>query len=325
MLKFRHVRNALLIAMITSAWYASAQVADRKAEIAYSYQGVVYLATATGRNLRVIKSPVPIGDFALSPDLQFVVFAKPYKKDVTGGALWIFNISTNELKPMPPDPYYNRYWKGARREFYADPEFSPDGGYVVFAAHSQATGDAVESSGPFEILSLQTREIRILKDTLDDQLQPLGYAYAPHWSPDGQQILINFDGAASITNVAGTRLRDLDIPEAEYSSEGYGMFAIGWFGSRCVLYETGDDPDRDPARILNLNTGKTTLAATVLHLPERSLLGIEAFSDGIRVQRGSKYRVENLNSSWQVPGDTNTTYVRLIGSHSSAAISSYCK
>ena len=58
--------------MRVSAQATGGQVAERSA-VAYSADGALYLATETGRVLQKIEPELPIGDFAISPDLKTIV------------------------------------------------------------------------------------------------------------------------------------------------------------------------------------------------------------------------------------------------------------
>jgi hypothetical protein len=168
---------------------------------------------------------------------------------------------------MGPDPYFNDASVAELAEFYADPDFSPGGERVVFATHASAEGSEVQMSGPLAILDLKTREITILKGTVGADGLPLGYMRDPHWSPDGRQVL-GHRGTRIRNRSRWTRFGGSGDPESEFSrsSQSYGMYAIGWLGSGCVLYQAGDDLERDPARVLRMNTRRTSPAAETLRL-----------------------------------------------------------
>lgn len=316
----------LLSLLAVQAWGQSSR--DEKPSVAYSYKGVLYLTRESGRVLRAVKTTLSIGEFAISPDDNFVVFSPPRSSELTGGPLWILNIATGALERVPPDPFYNDRPGQKRIEFYADPEFAPNSESVVFAAHGRGTGDLVQTRGPVAVFDLKTRQVRILKDSLGDDGFPIGFASDPHWSPDGKQILLNYEGQSSMTDVGGTKLTDLVIPENEISRSplSYVMYAVSWLGPRCVLYEAGEDPERDPTRVLNLSTGKTNAAAELLNLPEQSLRGVLAFSGQLWVRRhGSRYRVDGPGVSWLLPGDSATTHVRILRKNSDDSIPTGCR
>jgi dipeptidyl aminopeptidase/acylaminoacyl peptidase len=324
-----HVQAILFVLLALScAQLRSQSSGDGKPAVAYSYKGILYLTTESGRPLKAVKTKLSIGEFTVSPDERFVVFSPPRDPEVTGGPLWLLTIATGALERLPPDPFYNDTHGKKQIEFYADPEFSPTGESVVFVVHGRRTGDLVQTKGPVALIDLETHKVRILKDSLGSDGLPLGFASDLHWSPDGKRILLNYEGNSSITDVDGTKLTDLVIPETEVSrsSLSYGMHALNWLGSRCVLYQAGDDPERDPTRVLNLSTGKTTGAAKVLNLPEQPLRGVLAFSGQLWVRRyASRYRVDGPSISWLVPGDSATTHVRILRRSNEDSIPAGCK
>jgi hypothetical protein len=203
-------------------------------------------------------------------------------------------------------------------EVYADPDFSPDGKCVVFAIHGQASGDLVEASGPLAILDLNTRRVRILKPTMNVDVGGVAYANNPRWSPDGNWILVNFEAAPAMTDVAGTTIEDLSsiIPEGE----GDLSFALGWVGPGCVLYEVGNTWDKarqGPKRVLNFRTRKTSDADEVI--PLKMQRGLVAYSHHLVVRdNGTGHLLvegtKNQITPWEIPGDEKTTSVRVLAS-----------
>jgi hypothetical protein len=282
--------------------------------VAYAVDGVLYLATESGRVVQTIETELPMGDFAISQDLKTVVFSLPHPGE-SGGPFFILDVSTGALERMKPDPYFNDDSVADLAEYYADPDFSPGGERVVFATHASAIGSDVQMSGPLAILELAPREITILRSTVGESGLPLGYMSAPRWSPDGKQVLGNIEGHALVTDSDGGNLREVVIPEGEWSqsSQSYGMYAIGWLGAGCVLYQAGDDSERDPSRIVQLSAGRTSQAAEMLRLPEESLRGVRDFAGRLWVRSDpSGFRVEGPGISWLIRGDAETTYVRLL-------------
>jgi len=306
---------SLLLALGAPAAAAWGQAtAGEQPAVAYAADGILYLATESGRVVQTIETELPIGDFAISPDLNTVVFSLPHPGE-SGGPFFILNIAAGAIERMKPDPYFNDASVAELAEFYADPDFSPGGERVVFATHANAEGSDVQTSGPLAILDLKTREITILKNTIGDDGLPLGYMRDPRWSPDGRQVLGNIEGHAFVTDPDGQALTEIVIPESEISqsSQSYGMYAIGWLGSGCVLYQVGDDPERDPVFIFRMSARKTSPAAEMLRLPEQSLRGVRGVSGRLRARSDpSGIRIEGPGISWLIRGDAETTYVRLL-------------
>jgi hypothetical protein len=310
--------SILALALLAPAVPCLAQARDDAAAerpaVAYAVDGRLHLATESGQIVQKISALLQIGDFAISPDLNTVVFASP-GPGVLGGPFFILDVANGLIEPMMPDPYFNDGSIDELVQFYTDPEFSPDGRQVVFATHAYGEGNDVQFSGPLAILDLTTRETSIVRSTVGSDGLPLGNMRHPHWSPDGKQILGNIEGQAFVTDAQGQALSEVIIPESELSRSGssYGMAAIGWLGAGCVLYQAGEDPERDPARILRMSTGATSLAAGMLRLPEDRLRGVRGLAGRLRLFDDAEgYRVEGPGGNWVVRGDPEITFARLL-------------
>jgi hypothetical protein len=185
----------------------------------------------------------------------------------------------------------------------------------VFATHAFGEGSEVQTSGPLAVLDLESRQVSILRSTLGANGLPLGYMGAAHWSPDGKWILGNIEGHVFVADAAGPGLDELIIPEGELSQSGnsYGMYAIGWLGAGCVLYQAGEESERDPARVLRMSTRATSPAAAMLGLPEDSLRGLRGLAGRLRLSAVPEgYRVEGPAGSWMIRGDPEITFARLL-------------
>jgi WD40-like Beta Propeller Repeat len=292
-----------------------AAAAAQQPAVAYAVDGMLYLATESGRIVQKISTLLPIGDFAISPDLKTVVFASA-GPGITGGPFFILDVPSGAIDPMMPDPYFNDdSVAGDLAEFYTDPEFSPDGKWVVFATHAYGDGNEVQLSGPLAFLDLETREVSILGSTVGSDGLPLGYMRNPHWSPDGKQILGNIEGHAFVADVEGKALSEILIPDNELirSADSYGMYGIGWLGAGCVLYQAGETPERDPARMFRTSTQATSPAAAMLGLTEDQLRGLRGLSGRLRMFFDPEgYRVEGPGGTWLIHGDREITFARLL-------------
>lgn len=123
--------------------------------IAYESDGILHVVTATGHEVRVIRTKLKVGGFAISPDIDKVVFTPlSQKPDLYGGQLFLLQ-GANEPELLTHGPYYNKSQHPP--EVYSDPDYAPDGDRVVFSIHSQPTGNLVEASGPFAVLELKTK------------------------------------------------------------------------------------------------------------------------------------------------------------------------
>lgn len=113
------------------------------------------------------KNIVSIGSPSWSSDNEKIVFpASDY-----GGRtdLYILNIKTNDLKRLTNDYYDDR-----------DPDFSPDGKYVVFSSDRTTFGDS--ASYNIFLYNIASGSIDYL--TFGEQID-----YAPHFSEDGKKIV----------------------------------------------------------------------------------------------------------------------------------------
>ena len=307
------ILQLLALAMSAATVRSQATDPDRPA-VAYAVDGVLYLATESGREVQTIEAEVPIGDFAISPDLKTVVFSPPHPGE-GGGPLFILDVASGAVDPVMPDPYFNDNSADELALFYSDPEFSPDGKRVVFATHAYGEGNEVQLSGPLAMLDIATREISIVGSTVASDGLPFGYMRNPHWSPDGKRILGNIEGHSFTTDAGGEELDEIFIPASELiqSSDSYGMFAIGWLGNGCLLYQAGEDAEHDPARVFKMSTQETSPAAEMLRLPEQSLRGVKDVSGKLRMFADPVgFRVEGPGLSWLIHGDAETSYAHLL-------------
>jgi dipeptidyl aminopeptidase/acylaminoacyl peptidase len=289
----------LLLSML---WAAD----DNRAAIGYSSGGVLRIATESGRVLRTLEARPPIGDFAISPDGQKVVFS-PMASEY-GGPLYLLNVLTGKSELLAEDHYY------VRGEVYSDPDFSPNGNELVFAIHAHAKGDLVEASGPFATMDLRTKRVDVLPATTNIE-GGVAFANDPSWSPDGKRLLLNFESDAAVADATGKTLKRLSaiVPDGE----GIWLHGLGWIGNTCVVYAIGSDQrsaNRAPARVLNLQTLKTVPVSGLLKGPPESFVGLVSFSMPIRVRAlAGELNVEGTTHPWQIPvKDPSHTIVRLV-------------
>jgi len=304
----------LLAPAIPCLAQARGGTAVERPAVAYTLDGVLYLASESGQVVRKIESELPIGDFAISPDLKTVVFSPPHPGEV-GGPLFILDVAGGSIEPVMPDPYFNDASVADLAQFYSDPEFSRDGAQVVFATHAYGEGSDVQTSGPLAVLDVPSRTVGILRSTVGADGFPLGHMGAAHWSPDGRRILGNIEGHMFVTDAQGQALAEVFVPEGELSqsADSYGVYAIGWLGAGCVLYQAGEDSARDPARVLRMSARATLPAAAMLRLPEDSLRGVRGVAGRLRLFPDPEgYRVEGPGGNWLIRGDREIVFARLL-------------
>ena len=305
MFSLLRLTSALLLG---AAIQTPAQSTHSKVVIAYSHHGSLTVATSSGKVLRTFKPSVPIGSFAISADGSKVVYG-PLNPRSLGGPLYLLATNSGKIEQLTRGPYFN---KNSGSEVYADPDFSPNGEHAVFVIHAQSKGDAVETAGPAATVNLKTGIVRTLQATKDVNGNGVVFANDPRWSPDGKQILVNFESGAALTDAEGTNLQDI----SGLMEGGDWTHALSWLGPECVIYIAGKDPksaERNPARVLNLQTKKSQELAATLHLPQKSTANVMAVSPSIVVRRnGQELSVEGAGTAWTIPFDEGSTFVRIL-------------
>ena len=290
--------------------------------VAYSKEGVFYLATADGKTLMSFRTDPPIGNFTVTPDGESVVFT-PLNHGVVGGDLYSLSVSNRKVGRLSKGPY--QYTSTTRPEGYSDPSFSPDGKVIVFAIHAQRRGDAVETAGPFARMNVSTRGVAVLKATLNVNQYGVAAANDPHWSPDGKQILLNFEASPALTDAAGNTLQDL----SERMSGGDWQHGMGWIGSSCVVYVAGadlSDAYNRPAQVLNLRAGTVASLSRLIATPPETVTHLLEISWPLRVRSaGNDYLVESPSGSWRISNAGQTTFVKALPQLRGGQIPEFCR
>lgn len=286
----------LLVRLGPGAWAQTAAVA-------YTEGGALYLATASGHVIRVVKAKVPIGQIAVSPDARVAVFVPVEKADAYGGSLYILDIASGRVSLLA---------KPKRGWVYADPDYAPNLPEVAIAVHG-SRGDLVEASGPLATVNLKTHKTRVLRATLNVDANGPAFANSPRWSPNAGQILMNFEDGAAVTGSAGRHLHDLsDL----FSTHAWSN-AIGWLGNGCVVFISGRGPlsaEAGPARVLVLRSRKVLGLAGLLGVPRQSVTHLAMVSPSILIRRsGAHYEVVARDHKWTIPYEPGRSFVTLVG------------
>lgn len=232
------------------------------ADVAYAKDGVLYLADSAGRQVRAIKTQISICDFAISPSAASVVFV-PCDNSDYGGPLYLLDINSNAVQKLTVGPYWQVANDTPVHEVYSDPEYSPDGASIVFTVRKipvKGHADLVEASGPLAIMRLRTREVHLLKSTLDFGGNGPAFANQPHWSPDGTKILVSFETGFAILPTTGTTIQMLE-PEPLPGNADWST-AFSWAGSRCILFGAGHNGVVRSAEIVRLASLKPEPASS---------------------------------------------------------------
>jgi hypothetical protein len=254
---------------------AASALAASSPEVAYTRNDVLYLVTVTGEVVRTVKVSVPIANFAVSPDLSRIIFV-PRSHNGYGGSLQVVDTKTDGQRSLSRGPYWPPVPKGARREVYADPTFSPDGSAVAFAIRDVPRSggtDMVEASGPLAVMDPATGRTRLLQATLNVQGEGPAFANEPHWSPDGAQILVSFETGFAVVSADGKKLNMLS--PAQLPANYDWSTALGWLGNRCVLFGIGHSGVVERVEILHLSSMKTEEASQRFGFALGNRTGIE--------------------------------------------------
>lgn len=279
----------------------------QRAQIAYTEHGALYLATDSGHVVKTIRAKLPIGEFAISPSSDLVVF-RPTGGDY-GGPLYLLEVKSGRLDRLTKNCSKS---EGCAGHVYADPDFSPGAGKVVFAVHDAAHGDLVEASGPLAVIDLASHRIHTLKSTTNIDGQGPAFANNPQWSPDGKQILLSFETGAAITDAEGEKLWNISD---QLGTEGWSN-AVGWLGPGCVVYIAGKDVQdarRSPARVLQLGKRTSSDMSGLIGVSKEAVTNLVAVSPQVRVRRdGDQLVVESGRSRWTIPYSGGNTFVKII-------------
>jgi len=308
----------LLVAIVSmNACWSQSPVLPKDG-VAYSLGGILTVKSASGETVRVIKTTMPIGTFAISPDGKSVVFA-PLGPERNGGPLYLLSLATSKTRRLIHAPVYTKH------EVYADPAFSPDGKEIIFAIHAQSRGDAVVSAGPFAILNLRTGAVRKLSSTINIGGYGAAYGTSPRWSPDGQQLFLNLESDFALTTPSGEHLQDTSgwtVGEGD-------SFAVDWLGKGCIVYMAGKDwkaAENEPAKLLQLSTHQTESLAKILGLPPAQVTNLIAFSPAIRVRKaGGILVVENSSGTWNIPDADEHPNVSVFSTWTNAQVPAVCR
>jgi hypothetical protein len=311
----------LVVGLFLNSAARSESLRNSGGAIAYSVEGILTIKSASGRTLHVFKTTPPVGTFAISPDRQSIVFAPLGPGPMhNGGQLYLLSIATGKVHRLTHTQVYDK------REVYSYPDFSPDGHEVVFAVHVEIGGngdDTVMSAGPFAILNLRSGLVREISSTEDVEGNGPGYGSSPRWSPNGKKLSLNIEDDVFLTNSSGKPLQD-----ASSWMQG-SPFALDWLGNECIVSVGGYDwetEEKEPAKVLLLDTHKTKPLAKLVGLAPAQVTGLVAFSPTIRVRKvGDKLIIETHNGTWSVVDPDHYPNVRIFSTWTDAQVPTACQ
>lgn len=271
------------------------------ASIAFVRNNALTIAGKHGEVLDTVLMRPPVSDFAISPDRRLVVVVA--KSTENGGDLELIDLRVRKRAPLLSAPVYFTNLESGEREVYADPRFSPDGKRIAFVVrtYSPTKADAFDASGPLAVMDIANRQVRIVRSTKNIDGHGPCYANTPLWSPDGSQLLFSCETGFAITPSDGSTLRTM----TSGTNQKPWTSAIAWFGRRCILYveaKDGVSPDRE-VRLMNLVTGQTHGAASLLSHPRAEAAGLAELSSDAGISRGAQVNLHTASNNWVLPKD----------------------
>lgn len=320
---FRLRRLGLL--MLMAALAPMAGDASRQGDaprVAYVRQGTLCIVSASGKVLKTVKPQAVINDFAISSDASQVVFPVRGKR-VYGGQIYPLTLTTGHLARLTAGLRPGFQLGSGEQEVYDEPDFSPAGSRIVFDVHYENEGDAndiVMASGPLAVMDLKTRHTRILPATKNVVDGRPAFANSPSWSPDGENILVNFEFGTAVVTSDGAHLTDLSSQFA-HGRDDVNPGAFGWFGNACVIYfldeenRSGRETSHQEVRILHLKNKSSEPASRLLGVPIEMLTGadgVEVSDDLVLIRTKSESLVFDIRSH-KIIQRLPTPYARLIG------------
>jgi hypothetical protein len=330
-----------LQAVIFVVSFAGSVIAQTPEEpvVAFSHGTTLTLASASGQIVQEIKLKHPVYDFTLSKDRKLLITVAPDTEH--GGNLTLINLQTHTQTRLTNGHVFSKAkdLNKGETEVYGDLQFSPDGKDLVFGVHGNQPGDgndAWENSGPFAVINLKSRRIRILKSTENiDGNGPCSEEH-PMWSPDGKWILFNCEDGAFITESQGKTLRNLKLEPEEGD---WGSGAVSWVGNNCILYtrtpfkDGAFDYEGDEIKLLNINTNKSEDPNKLFAFPKRSVVSLIEASDAAFIcgsDDGKTLEIETSGKKWtfpnaQSPRVTDGASAHVLGGWLPAEIPSECK
>jgi hypothetical protein len=275
------------------------------AAVAYVNHGSLTITAKHGEVLDTVFIRQPaISDFAISPDRRSVVVIS--NATTHGGDLEIIDLRQKKRTKLLLDPFYFTHLKGEDREVYADPHISPDGRHVVFAVHKFSGGGenaAIDAAGPLALLNITSGAVHVVPSTTNIDGKGPCYAKSPMWSPDGSQIVFSCETGSAIAALDGSKLQMLSTGTEQKPWSA----AIGWMGSRCVLYvqaASADSHDTYEVRLLNLGDSKTQDASSLVTRQRAKIAGLSEVSSDAAVSRTSQVTIHTPFNHWVLPKDS---------------------
>ncbi len=167
----------------------------------------------------------------------------------------------------------------ARNEFevYADPALSPSGRSLAFVARPCSSTrhlDVVEAAGVAVIFDQVRGSSQVLQGTTDKSGAPIGFAHTPTWSADESLLYVNLETGFRVLRAADGAVA-LEYP-ADSQGEDWSQ-AVGWLGSRCVVFAEGTDfraADENQLWVLNMDRRELKRLDSLSDTPGEKVTGV---------------------------------------------------
>ena len=267
--------------------------------LAYIKNDSLSIVAKHGEVLYTIVMRPPVSDFSVSRDRKTIVVVSNGTAD--GGDLEVIDLPHRRRSKLMVWPVYFKQ-ENAGREVYAHPQISPDGRRVVVVVHSNDEGGAdnfVKSAGPLATVELDSGKTQLVTSTMNIDGHGPCHANTPLWSPDGSRILFSCESGFAITHVNGSNLTMLSAG----TQQKPWTAAIGWMGSRCILYvQAKDDGSYDTeVRLLNLATLSSGDASPYTMRQRAQIAGLSELSSDAAISRTSDVTIRMPHNRWVLP------------------------
>ena len=237
------------------------------------------------RNLASVREPFLLSDVSQSgrTAVYFTPRCEPFAGDIR-----LLDRRTQTSRRITTGPYFFTPPLPGTVEVYADAAIAPDGSRVAFAlrvCNLARRLDLVEASGPIAIWTADKDRVQVLSSSVTSDGGPLGFANSLAWAPDGRRLLASFETGFAVFRP--------DTETVEYmhdEPDGSWSHALGFVGSNCVAYITGDPltaQDRSPPFLVNLSNRTKRPLPEAVGLNASDLAGLRQIAyPNYLVQRG---------------------------------------
>ncbi len=270
---------------------ATAYGQGQRAAFVARFQDRLWLLDQGGKPLR--KLPVGlagIGSVSIDSAARYGVGVSGRCAGDNAGELREFETTKPASRPLKlPRPLFPSSLPQDEREVFADPAVSPSGEVVAFVVrpcNPEHHLDAVEGAGVVATYERSTGRAQVLAGGVTPDGVPAGYAWSPTWSDDGKLLFVNFETGFRVLRFSVGAMQ----AEPPVTMPDLWNSAVGWMGSRCVVYVEGKDrlaAENNPRMVLNVFTGKARLLSDIVGSGGATFRGFQVrWPDAVLNDRG---------------------------------------